>query len=144
MSPALISAPSQRQALHLYMFLSLRQKLPDVLLALCSCLQLSAAAPLHVAAHDNRLNIFCKALIAYMFFTWQKNVRVLRTIYCCWHMKQWQLLDDYTGMEGKKNPIGYKCNVFNQHCLISTTKSSCSKKCSPVLPTLLGFIFGYS
>lgn len=69
MSPALISTSSQRQAL--ICFYLQDKSLPDVLLTLCSWLQLSAAPPLSVAADDNRhFNISCNALITYLFFTW--------------------------------------------------------------------------
>lgn len=60
-----------------------------VLQTLCSSHHLSTAPPLSVAADHNRhLNIFCIALITYLFFTsW--NWWFLRTIYCRWHSKHW-------------------------------------------------------
>lgn len=71
MPPALINIITKTSTSSLYVFYLKDKSLPDVLLTLCSWIQLSTAPPLSVAADDNRhLKIFCNALITYLFFTW--------------------------------------------------------------------------
>lgn len=94
-----------------------------MLLTLCSWRQLSTAAPLPCAAHDNQhWNIFWNPLITYLFFTWDGICNFLEQyIRSGWHSKTDESSPSLDRYRGIKMSFGCTDDAFNAFSVIDCT-----------------------